>query len=219
MYKRGSGTARVRDVIFSGSTLDLEEGGLTLAGHLNLGADGTLTVHDESRLTIEVGDITVNEDDHGRITAGGGVIYEGLDEQESPELFMQIGADAADNRDAIQARLQQEGTAIEYRPEFPSPERLTEQEVAASMWVQITSIPDAFSMEDFRAWVATDIFRHLSGRTPERAESQQHVASPAPGRLSDTHARVDDHRWTRTAALCRLLERESTDQVIGQGTQ
>ena len=58
MYKRGTGTARVRDVTFSGSTLVLEEGGLTLAGHLNLGADGTLTVHDESRLTVEVGDIT-----------------------------------------------------------------------------------------------------------------------------------------------------------------
>ena len=113
MYKRGSGTARVRDVMFSGSTLDLEEGGLTLAGHLDLGAEGTLTVHDESRLTIEVGDITVSEDDHGLITAGGGVIYEGLEEQESPELFMEIGADAADNRGAILARLQQAETAID----------------------------------------------------------------------------------------------------------
>ena len=113
MYKRGSGTARVRDVMFSGSTLALEEGGLTLAGHLNLGADGTLTVHDESRLTIEVGDITVDADDHGCITAGGGVIFDGLEEQESAELFMQIGADAADNRDAIQASLQEEGAAID----------------------------------------------------------------------------------------------------------
>ena len=113
MYKRGPGTAWVRDVTFSGSTLALEEGGLTLAGHLNLGTDGTLTVHDESRLTIEVGDITRDATDHGRITAGGGVIYEGLATQDSPELFMQIGADAADNRDAIQARLQQEETRID----------------------------------------------------------------------------------------------------------
>ena len=113
MYKRGSGTARVRDVTFSGSALALERGGLTLAGHLNLGADGTLTVHDESRLTIEVGDITRKSRDHGRITAGGGVIYEGLAAQDSPTLFMQIGADAEENREAIQARLEQEGTRID----------------------------------------------------------------------------------------------------------
>ena len=113
MYKRGPGTARVRDVTFSGSTLALEEGGLTLAGHLNLGGDGTLTVHDESRLTIEVGDITRDATDHGRITAGGGVIYEGLAAQDSPALFMQIGADAEANRGAIEARLQQEGTRID----------------------------------------------------------------------------------------------------------
>ena len=134
MYKRGSGTARVRDVMFSGSALTLEEGGLTLAGHLNLGTDGILTVHDESRLTIEVGDITANEDDHGRITAGGGVVYEGLDEQESPELYMQIGAAAADNRDAIQARLQQEGAAIDVLGENTEVRRRTDadsQPVAA----------------------------------------------------------------------------------------
>lgn len=113
MYKRGSGTAWVRDVTFSGSTLALEEGGLTLAGHLNLGADGTLTVHDESRLTIEVGDITVDATDHGRVTAGGGIVYEGLGEQERPAMFMQIGDDAAENREAIQTRLQQEGTGID----------------------------------------------------------------------------------------------------------
>ena len=113
MYKRGRGTARVRDVTFSGSALALEEGGLTLAGHLNLGADGTLTVHDESRLTIEVGDITKDPTDHGTITAGGGVIYEGLGEQETPELFMQIGSEAAERREAIQAQLQQEGTRID----------------------------------------------------------------------------------------------------------
>ena len=113
MYKRGPGTAWVRDVTFSGSALVLEQGGLTLAGHLNLGADGTLTVHDESRLTVEVGDITEDATDHGRITAGGGVVYEGLEAQENPELFMQIGADAAENAEAIQAQLQQERTQID----------------------------------------------------------------------------------------------------------
>ena len=113
MYKRGPGSAWVRDVTFSGSALALEEGGLTLAGHLDLGAEGTLTVHDESRLTVEVGDITEDATDHGRITAGGGVVYEGLEAQQTPELFMQIGADAADNAAAIQAQLQQERTRID----------------------------------------------------------------------------------------------------------
>ena len=46
LYKRGAGVARVGDVAFSGSTLALEEGGLTVAGHLDLGAEGTVTVHD-----------------------------------------------------------------------------------------------------------------------------------------------------------------------------
>ena len=113
MQKRGPGRAWVRDVTFSGSALVLEEGGLTVAGHLNLGAKGTLTVHDESRLAIEVGDITRDATDHGLITAGRGVVYEGLEAQENPELFLQIGADAASNARAIQAQLQQDRTRID----------------------------------------------------------------------------------------------------------
>ena len=109
MYKRGPGDARIRDAAFSGSALALEEGGLSVAGHLNLGASGTLTVHDETRLAIEVGDITANAEDHGRITAGGGVIYQGLGEDEAPELFVQIAYDAGDSREAI-------GTALEAAP-------------------------------------------------------------------------------------------------------
>ena len=106
MYKRGSGDARIHDAAFSGSALTLEEGGLTLAGHLDLGAGGTLTVHDETRLAIEIGDITANAEDHGRITAGGGVIYEGLGDDESPEMFLQIAYDAGDDKDAIGAALE-----------------------------------------------------------------------------------------------------------------
>ena len=124
LYKRGAGVARVGDVAFSGSTLALEEGGLTVAGHLNLGAEGTVTVHDGSRLAIEVGDVTVDAADHGRITAGGGVIYQG---QEAPALYVQVAADAAANREGIEAALQEspiavlgEGTGVRRRADADS---------------------------------------------------------------------------------------------------
>ena len=124
LYKRGAGVARVGDVAFSGSTLALEEGGLTVAGHLDLGAEGTVTVHDGSRLAIEVGDVTVDAADHGRITAGGGVIYQG---QEAPALYVQVAADAAANREGIEAALQEspiavlgEGTGVSQRADADS---------------------------------------------------------------------------------------------------
>ena len=79
MFKRGSGTARVHDVMFSGSTLRIEEGGLIVRGHLDLGEDGTVTVKDSGRLTIEIGDVGTDQDDHGKITAGEGVTLEGND--------------------------------------------------------------------------------------------------------------------------------------------
>ena len=124
LYKRGAGVARVGDVAFSGSTLALEEGGLTVAGHLNLGAEGTVTVHDGSRLAIEVGDVTVDAADHGLITAGGGVIYQG---QEAPALYVLVAADAAANREGIEAALQEspiavlgEGTGVSRRADADS---------------------------------------------------------------------------------------------------
>ena len=105
MFKRGAGVARVRDVQFSASALALEDGELRLRGHLNLG-DGTLTVHDLSRLTIEFGDITQDAGDHGFITAGGVVVYLGLDADDKPALFVQLGNDVSEeNVEAVQAAI------------------------------------------------------------------------------------------------------------------
>ena len=107
LLKRGAGVARIFDAELSDNVLAIEEGELSLAGHLNLGSLGTLTVHDESRLSVEVGDLTEDGSDHGRITAGGGVIYEGLEENEAPVLFLQLASDARANADAIQTVLEE----------------------------------------------------------------------------------------------------------------
>ena len=77
MIKRGSGIARVNNVTFTGSSLTIEEGSLNVRGHVDLGADGTVTVEDAGRLTMEIGDVGNDADDHGRVTAGGGVTLEG----------------------------------------------------------------------------------------------------------------------------------------------
>ena len=106
LVKRGAGLGRIFDAEFSGSALDVEDGELLVAGHLDLGGDGTLTVHDPARLTIEVGDLTEDLADHGRITAGGGVVYEGLAEGEDPAMYLQLRSDVADDSDAVQMALE-----------------------------------------------------------------------------------------------------------------
>ena len=108
MYKRGAGAARVNDVEFSGSAVNLEQGDLILAGHLNLG-DGTVTVLDDSRLVIEVGNIIEVADRHGRITARGGVIFQERD----PAISIQIASAAAPQAEAIENRLRDPETSIE----------------------------------------------------------------------------------------------------------
>ena len=89
MLKRGAGLAHIFDAEFTGSALEVEDGELSVTGHLDLGSDGTLTVHDPSRLSVVVGDLTEDAGDHGRITAGGGIIYEGLGKDEAPEFYLQ----------------------------------------------------------------------------------------------------------------------------------
>ena len=74
MNKRCPGIAIVGDVIFSGSTVDIEEGQLLLTGHLNVG-DGDVTIHDQALLAFEVGDIATDQNDHGSITARGGIKF------------------------------------------------------------------------------------------------------------------------------------------------
>lgn len=83
MIKRGAGTARVHDATFTGSTLVVEQGNLEVRGHLNLGAEGAVTVRDAGRLTVLIGDIAADPTDHGRFTAGGGINLRGDD----PAIF------------------------------------------------------------------------------------------------------------------------------------
>ena len=75
MIKRGPGIARVRDAAFSASRLAVEDGMLSVRGHLDLGGAGTVTVENQGRLQVEVGDLGNDPEDHGRITAGGGVTF------------------------------------------------------------------------------------------------------------------------------------------------
>ena len=106
MIKRGSGTARVNNVTFTGSSLTIEEGSLNVRGHVDLGADGTVTVEDAGRLTMEIGDVGNDADDHGRVTAGGGVTLEG----DEPAVFAAYDPGLDDTqREAAQAHLQSDG--------------------------------------------------------------------------------------------------------------
>ena len=74
MNKRCPGTAIVGDVMFGGSTVDIEEGQLLVTGHLDVG-DGDVTIHDQALLAFEVGDIVADSEDHGSITARGGIKF------------------------------------------------------------------------------------------------------------------------------------------------
>ncbi len=105
MTKSGTGSARVHDATFSGSALMVEDGGLIVRGHLDLGNTGSVTVHDAGRLTMEIGDIAADSEDHGRITAGV-VVLEGGD----PALFAALDSGLSDEqKDAAQQRLRTEG--------------------------------------------------------------------------------------------------------------
>ena len=63
--KIGSGLAQLDDLIARGAAMSLQDGDLLLTGHLNLDEDGTLTIHDATRLIFGVDSAT----DYGRITA------------------------------------------------------------------------------------------------------------------------------------------------------
>ena len=106
MIKRGSGTARVNNVTFTGSSLTIEEGSLNVRGHVDLGDEGTVTVEDAGRLTMEIGDVGNDADDHGQVTAGGGVTLEGDD----PAVFAAYDPGLTDaQREAAQTHLQSDG--------------------------------------------------------------------------------------------------------------
>ena len=52
----GDGDVRVRDVNFTGSTAEIENGNLIIRGHFNLGPSGTVDVKSSSRLVFEYND-------------------------------------------------------------------------------------------------------------------------------------------------------------------
>ena len=59
----------------------MENGGLVYTGQLNLGSTGTMRIHDAARLTA----VLVDTDAPPRITAGGGITFDG-----DEELFVQV---------------------------------------------------------------------------------------------------------------------------------
>ena len=110
MYKRGPGRAVVKNVEMAGGNLAIENGELSVTGHLNLGS-GRVIIKDYSRLSFEVRDVaaSMGSDSHGRITAQGGIVFQGA----SPEVHIQISSSLNENRiAAVQSSLQQNGITL-----------------------------------------------------------------------------------------------------------
>ena len=86
LNKRGSGNLVMRDdaVFSSGASATIESGGLVFTGQFNLGTTGTMRIHDAARLTAVLADA----DAPPRITAGGGITFDG-----DEELFVQVAPD------------------------------------------------------------------------------------------------------------------------------
>ena len=72
------------DITFAGSSVVVSEGGLVLTGHMDVGADGTVEVHDGTRLTA-----LLTADGTPRITAGGGTTV-----QDGGAVVVEAAADA-----------------------------------------------------------------------------------------------------------------------------
>ena len=101
LTKTGMGTTRFGDVTFEGSmlSLDLEEGALVIAGHLDL-TTGQVTVHDAAKLVFEID----SEGGLGRITAES-LHFQG----DAPAVYAQL-SDALTDEELSTAR---EGLAEE----------------------------------------------------------------------------------------------------------
>ena len=98
MNKTGSGFLRLNgEVQFEGSTLNLDEGVLVIAGQLNLGT-GKMTVKEASKLIFEIGE----EHNHGYVSAGS-VHFD----SDNPVVFAQVSesADATKVREQISSGL------------------------------------------------------------------------------------------------------------------
>ena len=102
MHKRGSGVARVNDVEFTASTLNLHNGKLIVSGHLNLGEyvdqsdeGGRLIIENAGKLVFEIGNIEKDAEDYGQLTAGR-LVFRGTD-AEDHQVFVQLSEGLSDS--------------------------------------------------------------------------------------------------------------------------
>ena len=104
MNKQGDGIARVNNVVFTGSELNVEDGKLIVSGHLNLGVDGTLTVKKVGKLVFEVEG--TGDGEYGQVTAGDLVFEPRDDLSKMAEVFVQLSNNLdADQVDTVHAAL------------------------------------------------------------------------------------------------------------------
>ncbi len=75
LCKQGGGAVLVDNASMHGVRAAIENGTLVVKGHMDLGSAGMLTVYDRSKLQFEVGDLSTQANNHGRITAGGGTTF------------------------------------------------------------------------------------------------------------------------------------------------
>ena len=93
MTKRCPGDVRIEgEVDFAASTLSLEEGGLIVAGVVDL-MGGEVIIHDETKLTFEIGDIINDPLNYGRFEDASAIFKQDAD----PEIHTQLAASLVDN--------------------------------------------------------------------------------------------------------------------------
>ena len=102
MTKTGPGTARVNDVEFTESTLNLNNGKLIVSGDLNLGEyvdqsdeGGRLIIENAGKLVFEIGNIKKDAEDYGQLTAGR-LVFRGTD-AEDHQVFVQLSEGLSDS--------------------------------------------------------------------------------------------------------------------------
>ena len=101
MTKRCPGDVRIEgEVDFTASTLSLEEGGLIVAGVVDL-MDGEVIIHDETKLTFEIGDIVTDSLNYGRFENATAIFKQDAD----PEIHTQLAASLVDDIDEVREML------------------------------------------------------------------------------------------------------------------
>ena len=101
MTKRCPGDVRIEgEVNFAASTLSLEEGGLIVAGVVDL-MGGEVIIHDETKLTFEIGDIINDPLNYGRFEDASAIFKQDAD----PEIHTQLAASLVDKIDEVREKL------------------------------------------------------------------------------------------------------------------